>query len=561
MSWLKCDLQAAGCQDPAYGWQCTNSTNASTCEYTSWHCNSDNSCRTQANPDISGQGVLVSFFVTAILTFVCAWAMLLLDATYTGDDHKSLSVLDRRFIWAIGFWKKKKNGVVSSQPNTKLAQWKLVLQKVLLALSDGHLLTGLAILIAGFSQACSITIYHYHAVVYLAWTSSSVHLVTLTISRFYLRNNKPVLIARLFFITVLFVLLFLALCLTASTTWPTSIDAKYTFDQSAICTWTDGNLDKWRGDTVFALIILSLGYVFRLCKVFATTSDFCRRWLRTTPEDALKRAFLRMHLDTDKSRGAFRRIFCATASWFILATYMYLQAFYDIFESLLIELIWMTLSLLWGFAQIFSWHRLSPLNQFEMQWNFGQILPMLLVVAPLLALPAYYSESHEDIKRRISLHQISSDESLEMQPLVLPDHTHKLVSKPFDAPRSFWTETAIEPRNDLVTGVSFLDQPNGAYKSINYNILVFFVFAAALVIFGIIVYPKFLTDKWYVKYGDNTFDTWTRFFNNRWMWIEVWIPTLCGPGVLWFLIMAPTSRVIRRALRRKSKTLLGSSSP
>lgn len=559
MSWLKCNWNETGCDDPAYGWSCSNDTNATMCEYTSWHCRLGDSCKTQANPDISGQGVLVSFFVTAILTFICAWAMLLLDATYHGDDHKSLSVLDRRFIWAVGWWKKKES-LVSAQPSTRLAQWRLVLQKVLLALSDGHLLTGLAILIAGFSQACTITIYHYHCVVYLAWTSSSVHLVTLTISRFYLRNNKPVLIARLFFITVLFILLFIALCLTASTKWPTSIDAAYTFDANAVCTWKDGNLDKWRGDTIFALLILSLGYIFRLCKVFATSSNFCRLWLRTKPEDALKRAFLRLHLGADNSRSTSACTLCKVVSWLILATYLYLRAFYDILESLLIELIWMTLSLLWGFAQIFSWSHLSPLNPFEMQWGFGQVLPLLLLVAPLLALPAYYAESHEEVKRKISIHRTSSDETLEMQPLVLPEHTHKLVSKPFDAPRSFWTETAIEPRMDLVTAVPFLDQPNGAYKSISYNILVFLLFAAGLVIFSIIIYPKFLTNRWYVKYGDNTFDTWTRFFYNRTMWEQVWIPTICAPGGLWFLILAPSSRVIRRALRRKGRTLLGSSS-
>lgn len=361
MSWLRCNMTKVNCG--SYRYNCTKSE-AADCIFKSWSCHDDDSCPSIANPDISGQGVLISFFVTALLTFTCAWAMLLLDATFRGDDHKSLSVLDRRFIWAVGWWKNNE-ARVPVERGFSLVKWKLVLQKVLPTLSDAHLLTELAILIAGFSQACSITLYHYHAVVYLAWTSSSVHMVTLTISRFYLRSKKFVLVVRLVFMSILFMLLFVALCFTASPNWPTSSVDGFTFDAHAACTLQDREWSYWRSDTIFALILISLGYVCRLCKVFETSSASCQRWLRTMPEDMLKRLFTRCRSKRDESTALLARKAWLIASWATLAFFLYARAFYDIYESLLVELIWMTLSLLWGFAQIFSWAQSSPLNEFE----------------------------------------------------------------------------------------------------------------------------------------------------------------------------------------------------
>lgn len=487
-----------------------------------------------------------------------------MDATIHGDDHKSLNVLDRRFIWAVGWWKKTE--VTKTAEASRTTKWKLVLQKVLLTLSDAHLLTGLAILIAGFTQICTITAFHYHAVVYLAWTSSSVHMVTLTISRFYLRSNKPILIVRLVFMSALFILLFIALCLTASTKWPTATnDNAFTFDAQAVCTLADGNWRVWRGDTVFALILLSLGYIFRLCKVFETTSDGCRKWLRTVPEDFLKRGFVRCQNRRDESPNFVSRAFWQFMSWLVLSSYLYVRAFYDIFESLLVELIWMTLSLLWGFAQIFSWQQNSPVRRFETQWSFGQILPLLLVAAPLIALPEFYADSKETLESVARKKNDKADREVEMAILTeTPVALAKSYTfKPLKMRRSFWTESTVisSPSSTIKTNVPFLDKTNEAYRSVNYNILVFLLFAAGLAVFGIIISPKFQTRYWIVRWGNNTSDTWSTYFYNIGYWLYIWLPILGTPGVLWFVIMAPMSRIIRRALRQKAPSLLGGQSP
>ncbi|KAH0840964.1 hypothetical protein FOPE_06436 [Fonsecaea pedrosoi] len=67
-----------------------------------------------------------------------------------------------------------------------------VLTGFILTLSDQQLVTGLAILITGYSQRCEISGYHFVIIANLAWFSSTTHLSTLAILRYYLINH-PVL--------------------------------------------------------------------------------------------------------------------------------------------------------------------------------------------------------------------------------------------------------------------------------------------------------------------------------------------------------------------------------
>ena len=60
------------------------------------------------------------------------------------------------------------------------------LEKFILALSDQQLVTGLAVLIAGYISPCSMSMYHFNIIAALGWFSSTVHLSTLSVLRVYL---------------------------------------------------------------------------------------------------------------------------------------------------------------------------------------------------------------------------------------------------------------------------------------------------------------------------------------------------------------------------------------
>lgn len=66
------------------------------------------------------------------------------------------------------------------------------LERFLLGLSDQQLVTGLAVMTAGYVQRCPMTIYHFNIVGALAWFSSAVHLATLGSLREYFIGKPSV---------------------------------------------------------------------------------------------------------------------------------------------------------------------------------------------------------------------------------------------------------------------------------------------------------------------------------------------------------------------------------
>jgi hypothetical protein len=70
----------------------------------------------------------------------------------------------------------------------KIKQRKDAVEKFILTLSDQQLVTGLAILIAGFVK-CDISVYSFENISALAWFSCTTHLATLTILKGYLYSD------------------------------------------------------------------------------------------------------------------------------------------------------------------------------------------------------------------------------------------------------------------------------------------------------------------------------------------------------------------------------------
>lgn len=112
----------------------------------------------------------MSFAFTGLLNLGFALPYLIID-----NQRAQTNKIDKWFSSTLGhlsyftFSQKRRNF------------WLPVIQKVVLALSDQQLLTGLAILIASLCQLCSISVYHFAVVGDLAWFSSNVHITTLGI--------------------------------------------------------------------------------------------------------------------------------------------------------------------------------------------------------------------------------------------------------------------------------------------------------------------------------------------------------------------------------------------
>lgn len=93
------------------------------------------------------------------------------------------------------------------------SRWREVIEGVTLSLSDQQLVTGIAILIAGYSEMLrnDLDVYHWQMIVYLAWLSSSVHIASLTLLKDVLNEHPQPRNLRVAAMLVLLVLLFVAM--------------------------------------------------------------------------------------------------------------------------------------------------------------------------------------------------------------------------------------------------------------------------------------------------------------------------------------------------------------
>ena len=73
------------------------------------------------------------------------------------------------------------------------------LKSFMLSMSDQQLVSGVALLIAGFAKHMEITTYSMDVIAALAYLSSSVHLATLPLIRDHLKGHAAALYVRFFF--------------------------------------------------------------------------------------------------------------------------------------------------------------------------------------------------------------------------------------------------------------------------------------------------------------------------------------------------------------------------
>jgi hypothetical protein len=124
-------------------------------------------------PVLTCEKILLAFLVTA-----CS-VMLLALAAYAGE------FLPAHFLRRVD------KRIFRANSRNQHSRWRNVIESVMMSLSDQQLVTGFAILIAGYYEMMNsnLSIYHWRIVTYLAWLSSSVHIASLTLLRDVLNKN------------------------------------------------------------------------------------------------------------------------------------------------------------------------------------------------------------------------------------------------------------------------------------------------------------------------------------------------------------------------------------
>ena len=287
------------------------------------------------------------------------------------------------------------------------------LEHFLLTISDQQLVTGLAVLIAGYLKMCSMSIYHFNIVGSLAWFSSATHLATLGVLRKYLVVNSAVRQFRVFAMGLLLVMLLVAQLpgwTSRDNSVPIScffldVDIYPDFSNVVTLLTTIGFLTVIYVERIARLYSLDLEWnvsdslIEIFVKLLSQKTNYREpsrqkiarnsAGLSTTSVSSAIRAerqrvrYERFESAIKKSHGRFRSYLLAVV--FIAVEYSY---------SFLSQITILIFNLAYGFAYTIVYRSDTPGggikgNQNEM--GFGQLVPLFLLLLPGLAVGEIYS--------------------------------------------------------------------------------------------------------------------------------------------------------------------------
>lgn len=302
--------------------------------------------------------ILMAFFVTA------GSVLLLALTAYTGGflPGHFLHRIDRRVVYA--------------NSRNEHSKWRKILEGIMLSLSDQQLVTGLAILVAGYYEMLNsgaLSLYHWQIVVYLAWMSSSVHIASLTLLRDVL-NQKPMLRnLRVAGMLILLVLLVVALWPTRSYTYDTFVPAK--------CLWTLPTKEV-NPEWILTLVMLLIAYLWKLAQLFASSRGWIRRWTVAVPEASLENLMRRIV-------SSHRSVWLRSPAYFCLrVTYISFVAYVELVECFAASIVYVCLAFPYGVSVIIRMRTAIPNEVLagESRLTFGQLVPLFLLTLPILLL-------------------------------------------------------------------------------------------------------------------------------------------------------------------------------
>lgn len=331
--------------------------------------------------DVSGIGVIIAFIFSAYATLLAT----LIAYGFGLVDEGLLRPVDR---------------LVLRVPSRAARHVRLhvTLRKIILALSDQQIVTGIAILGAGFQglRTGQINVYHFQTVIYLAWMSSSVHLSALTLLRPFLHYHRGLMSWRIVGMFVLLIMLLIALVPTVSNYWGVvSIylndvndapknSTNSVFGVSANCFWGTTWGSGANPDAVLSFLVLIISYIWKMGGLFLGVRKRFGSLFRS-PLDHWLESLIRAPARCYEKYGGRRWLWTFRLC---LAVYLPLTALLETLASFFAALWLSTLGVIYGTMQILIPRALvqnldDNLYESESTFGFGQLVPLILLVQPL----------------------------------------------------------------------------------------------------------------------------------------------------------------------------------
>ncbi|KAF4481002.1 hypothetical protein CGGC5_v010739 [Colletotrichum fructicola Nara gc5] len=374
----------------------------------------------QANPDIGGLGVLISFMATAwLVVFLVMFRYCITFDPNSNPFHRpgKDTIRDQKKKWKPNTIDYKFTGMFKGLRGRlkNHGGWTAAINQILLNMGDAQIITGLGILVSSFINLnCYISAYHWQISTYLAWFSNLTHAACLSSLRGYLYERQMQRNFRMFFMAVLFVLLITAIVPTAYFNWEqrdslpassASFPASNThcfFSRriahelwnGQFCSPSEGRRSSCRKpvitlsttaayeSSVFSIILLGVGFIIRFVKMSRTLSDLGNNGFRERMDQ-----WVMMSLDKLASGCQGLRV-NGLGRWtlrilrpldIMIALYLVGRLYTEILLSELAYLSWLFLASIWGSFRLYQARSSAKVEGSENEWQFGQILPYINV--------------------------------------------------------------------------------------------------------------------------------------------------------------------------------------
>ena len=169
-----------------------------------------------------------------------------------------------------------------------------------------------------------------------------------------------------------------------------------------------------------SVIVVAISYTHCGLRLFDPTAEISRKYLRIWPGTKFKEL-----LFTVECRALERGL--RGALWHCVYLPLYtifvnIRAFYDVLESMLLEIMWLTFAMAWGTIKVWETRAAAAITYngehftynrdvfLENSWSFGQTLPLVLLLLPILSMAQAYLDN--DAKAQEVRDQVEKNEGI-----------------------------------------------------------------------------------------------------------------------------------------------------
>ncbi|KAL8971254.1 MAG: hypothetical protein Q9197_003378 [Variospora fuerteventurae] len=126
---------------------------------------------------------------------------------------------------------------------------------------------------------------------------------------------------------------------------------------------------------------LMTSYLTRVTRLYAPVAKVLDHWFKIVPQAFLQKCYQSAE---SKQRRSVRQKSYAYQRFTVLVVVVLAEAFYEVVNSFLWEILWLGAALIWGTLRLVALRSQNPLpEEVKAQWGFGSVLPLLLSIFPV----------------------------------------------------------------------------------------------------------------------------------------------------------------------------------